>query len=104
MDDLYETDYLISKVLQYKKLHPPVYYEYEFNKDHDFGLIKRVFIKYKTRIGILYEDFMFTNKNTIIGPKYLYRSKEQLSVIRQKCSERLINKKIKKKCIFQYKF
>lgn len=97
MYDLNEIDYLISKVLLYKKLHPPFYREYYF-KYPEFGLIKRVFIKYNNGIGMLYEDYMLTNKNTIIGPKYLYKSKKQLSFIRQKCRERMR----KQKKIFKY--
>jgi hypothetical protein len=88
MYDLNETDYLISKVIHHKKLYPPLYHEYYF-KYPEFGLIKRVFIKYNNGIGMLYEDYMLTNKNTIIGTKYLYRSKEQLSFIRQKYRERM---------------
>jgi hypothetical protein len=87
MYDLNKTDCLISKVLQYKKLHPPFYHEYNF-KYPEHGLIKRVFIKYPNVIGMLYEDCMLTNKNTNIA-NYLYRSNQQLLLIRENRNARI---------------
>lgn len=86
-----KTNYLISKVILYKLIHPPVYREYIF-KYPEFGLIKRVHIEYNILgKGILYEDYLLTTKNTIIKLKYLYRSKQQLLSIRENRKARIKN-------------
>jgi hypothetical protein len=73
---------LISQLLIYKNLHPPVSREYNFKKNTNVGLGERLSKAEITQInvqgkGILYERRLYDNNNNIIFSKYFYYSEKE---------------------------